>query len=102
MISACILWSDKELSLFTGRPPSLSHRYYSCPPPLDLNDETLVRGGAELEREIESLDQNGWNTQGKIFEATIVRMMLFFALILDEIMEMFLGTEAQWSLQRFE
>lgn len=102
MLSACIFWIDKELSLFTGRPPSLSHRYYSCPPPLDLNDETLVCGGAELEREIGSLDQNGWNTQGRIFEAAIVRMMLVFALIQDEIMEMFLGNQAQWSLQRLE
>jgi hypothetical protein len=61
-----------------------------------------VCGGAELEREIESLDQNGWNTQGQIFEATIVRMMAVYALIQDEIMEMFLGNQAQWSLQRLE
>ncbi|CZR70092.1 uncharacterized protein PAC_19993 [Phialocephala subalpina] len=101
-LSACIFWSDKELSLFTGRPPSLSRRYYSCPLPLDLNDETLVCGGAELEREIGSLDQNGWNTQGRIFEATIVRMMLVFAFIQDEIMEMFLGNQEQWSLQRLD
>ena len=55
-LSACLFWSDKELSLFTGRPPSLSRRYYSCPLPLGLNDETLMCGGVELEREIESLD----------------------------------------------
>jgi hypothetical protein len=61
-----------------------------------------VCGGAELEREIESLDQNGWNTQGRIFEATIVRMMVVYSLIQDEIMEMFLGNQAQWSLQRLE
>ncbi|RFU31068.1 hypothetical protein B7463_g5296, partial [Scytalidium lignicola] len=73
-LSACIFWSDNELSMFMGRPPSLSHRYYSCPPPLDLDDETLMRGGAELERDIRSLDQNGWNTQGRVFEATIIRM----------------------------
>ena len=90
------------MSLFTGRPPSLSHRYYTCPPPLDLNDETLMRGGPELEREIASLDPNGWNTQGLVFEATIVRMMVIYALVLDEIMEMFLGSPAQWSIQRLE
>lgn len=101
-LGACIFWNDKELSLFTGRPPSLSHRYYSFPPPLDLSDETLVCGGAEFERKIASLDQNGWNTQGRIFEATIVRMMLVFAVILDEIMEMFLGNQSQWSLQRLK
>jgi hypothetical protein len=61
-----------------------------------------VCGGAEFELEIESLDQNGWNTQGRIFEATIVRMMVVYSLIQDEIMEMFLGNQAQWSLQRLE
>jgi hypothetical protein len=61
-----------------------------------------VCGGAELEREIESLDENGWNTQGRIFEATIVRMMTVYTLIQDEIMEIFLGNQAQWSLQRLE
>jgi hypothetical protein len=61
-----------------------------------------VHGGADLEREIQSLDENGWNTQGQVFEATIVRMMLIYALIQDEIMEMFLGNQAQWSLQRLE
>jgi hypothetical protein len=91
ILSACIFLIDKELSLFTGRPPSLSHRYYSCPSPLDLNDEALVCGGSELEQGIGSLDRNGWNTQGRGFEATIVRMMLVFAIILDEIMEIFLG-----------
>lgn len=86
----------------TGRPPSLSRRYYSCPPPLDINDDTLLCGGVELEREIESLDENGWNTQGRVFESTIVRMMLMTSTIQDEIMEMFLGNQAQWSSKRLE
>lgn len=97
-----MFWLDKDLSTFTGRPPALSHRYYSCPPPLDINDNTLICGGAELDREIQSLDENGWNTQGRVFEATIVRMMLMTSLIQEEIMEMFLGNQAQWSLQRQE
>lgn len=101
-IAACMFWLDKDLSTFTGRPPALSHRYYSCPPPLDINDNTLICGGAELDREIQSLDENGWNTQGRVFEATIVRMMLMTSLIQEEIMEMFLGNQAQWSLQRQE
>lgn len=88
--------------MFTGRPPSLSHRYYSCPPPLDINDDTLICGGVELEREIKSLDENGWNTQGRVFESTIVRMMLMNSLIKEEIMEIFLGSQAQFSLQRLE
>jgi hypothetical protein len=101
-LSACIFWSDKEMSMFTGRPPSLSHRYYSCPLPLDLNDEALMAGGEVLEDEINRLDENGWNTHGLIFESTICRMMVICALIRDEIMELFIGNQAQWSIDRLE
>lgn len=101
-LSGCIFWSDKELSMFTGRPPSLSHRYYSCPLPLDLNDDTLMAGGQLLEDEINSLDENGWNTQGRIFNATLCRMSVQHAFIQDDIMELFIGNQAQWSQQRLE
>ena len=101
-LSCCIFWSDKELSIFTGRPPSLSNRYFTCPLPLDLGTEDLMAGGERLERAINSLDENGWNTQGEIYSATICRMMVMCAMIQDEIMEMFLGTHSEWSLERLE
>ena len=88
--------------MFTGRPPSLSHRYFSCPLPLDLDTDTLMAGGEMLKHAINSLDENGWNTQGQVYSATICRMMLMCAMIQDEIMEMFVGTQAQWSLERLE
>jgi hypothetical protein len=44
-LSACIFWSDKEISMFTARPPSLSLRYFSCPLPVDLDTDTLMAGG---------------------------------------------------------
>ena len=101
-LSACIFWSDKELSTFTGRPPSLSRRYYSCPLAMDLSDEALFEGGEKLEAEINSLDANGWNTQGNVFESTLCRMMVVCALIQDEIMEMFIGNQDQWSNDRLQ
>lgn len=88
--------------MFTGRPPSLSHRYYSCPLPVDINDETLMAGGEELQAELKTLDENGWNTQGRVFESTICRMLVICSLIRDEIMEVFIGNQAQWSSDRLE
>ena len=88
--------------MFNGRPPALSHRYYSCPLPLDLSDEALVIGGDRLDEEVRSLDANGWNTMGKINDATLCRMIVSWALIQDELMEMFLGTSSQWSNERVE
>ena len=95
----CIFWSDKEISTFNGRPPSLSHRYVSCPLPLDVSDKALRDGGRALEDEIMSLDRNGWNTKGKVYDATIGRWIMTSAFVRDEILELFLGNQAQWSLE---
>jgi hypothetical protein len=99
-LSACIFWSDKELAIFTGRPPALSHRYYSCDLPLDVNDDVLAAGGEELELAISKLDAEGWNTDGEIYDSTVCRMMALYTLQMDEIIEIFLGNQAQWSLER--
>lgn len=86
--------------MFTGRPPALSHRYYTCPLPLDLHDDVLMEGGEALQREIDALDEHGWNTKGKVYDATICRMMFLSAMIQDEVMELFLGKPSQFSMER--
>jgi len=45
--------------MFTGRPPALSHRYHSCPLPLDLPDEVVMTGGEVLDHAISRLDAEG-------------------------------------------
>jgi hypothetical protein len=65
-LSASCFWSDKELAMFTGRPPAWSHRYHSCPLPYDVSDEALIEGGERLKQELSELDENGWNTKGEI------------------------------------
>lgn len=99
-LSAACFWNDKEISLFTGRPPALSHRYYTCPLPLDLADEVLLEGGELLQREIDALDEHGWNQKGEIYDATRCRIIALFAAIQDEVMELFIGTPAQFSMER--
>ncbi|CZR65944.1 uncharacterized protein PAC_15844 [Phialocephala subalpina] len=99
-MSACVFRNDKEIAMFIGRPPALSHRYYTCPLPLDLHDDVLMEGGEALQREIDALDENGWNTKGKVYDATICRMVVLSAMIQDEVMELFLGAPSQFSMER--
>ena len=86
--------------MFTGRPPAWSHRYQSCPLPMDLSDEVLIEGGDRLQYEISQLDENGWNTKGEIYDSTVCRTMVIMATFVDEIMELFIGNPSQWSMDR--
>lgn len=101
-ISSCCFWNDKEIAMFTGRPPALSYRHYSCPLPHDISDEALMEGGERLRLEVESLDEDGWSTQGIIHDSTICRVMATSAFIQDEVMEMFVGNPAQFSMERVQ
>jgi hypothetical protein len=101
-LSANCFWSDKEIAMFTGRPPALSRRYHSCPLPLDVSDEALMTGGDVLQAEIDSLDEHGWNTKGMMHNATISRMMTLAAAIQDEIMELFIGNQEHWSMDQIK
>jgi len=86
--------------MFTGRPPGLSHRYQSCPLPLDLDDDVLMVGGAKLSEAIANLDKNGWDKTGRVSDATVCRVRALYSMVLDDIMEVFLGNQTQWSLDR--
>jgi hypothetical protein len=68
---------DKSSSLLCGRPPALSYRYTKFKLPLDVSQEAVMRGGIELQRAIQALDANGWNTEGKLYTATTTRVSIF-------------------------
>lgn len=59
-----------------------------------------MQGGEALELAVRRLDPEGWNTDGKVYDSSINRVMGFYAVQMDEIMEIFLGNQAQWSLER--
>lgn len=101
-LAGSCFWNDKEIAMFTGRPPALSHRHYSCPLPSDVSDEALMAGGEILRLEIEQIDGQGWNTCGKVHDATICRIMASTAFIQDEVMEMFVGNASQFSMDRVQ
>ena len=82
---------DKICVLFTGRPPQLSRRYITTPPPLDLPDAVLQADEETRRLALATLDGNGWNLDGKIHEATQARGRFMMSLIRDELMEISLG-----------
>jgi len=97
---AAVFSIDMTIASFTGRPPGLSHRYSSCPLPLDLNDEILLASKDDLAHAVSLLDSNGWNTVGDLSPATTIRATMCYSLIMAEILEISLGTDSQYSDQR--
>ncbi|KAM0172895.1 hypothetical protein ACHAPF_007152 [Botrytis cinerea] len=99
-IFCAVFVNDKTLSIFTGRPPGLSHRYNSCPLPLDLEDEILLAGKETLQEAASKLDENGWNRDGNIYSCSRIRASMMYGEIIDEILEISLGTVNQFSEAR--
>ena len=87
--------SDKLLCAFVGRPPLLSRRFSSTPLPLDIADDVLVAGGAELSEAIASLNENGWHKDGKFHPCTTMRARTTLAVIRDAILELALGAVSE-------
>lgn len=92
----------ENASLLTGRPPALSYRYTRFEPPLDLNDDVVIRGGEELLNAIERLDSNGWNVDGTIYPSTYNRGRIFLSINLNEILELSLGDPSDATPERIE
>lgn len=82
---------DKMGMVISGRPPCIGARYCSTPLPLDLQDEDLVSDSATLTKAVQSLDSKGWNTDGGIYPATVLRARHMIAHIRDQIFEIALG-----------
>jgi hypothetical protein len=80
----------------------LSYRYCRFEPPLDLNDDIVIRGGEELQKAIERLDENGWNRDGIIYHSTYSRARGFLAIVLNEVLELSLGDPAEFTATRIE
>ncbi|PQE15132.1 fungal specific transcription factor protein [Rutstroemia sp. NJR-2017a BVV2] len=99
-VFAAVFSNDKTLSNFAGRPPSLSHRYNACPLPLDLPDEILLADKHTLQEAAQKLDSDGWNVDMTISPASRIRAAVLYAMIMDEVLEISLGNDAQFSEAR--
>ena len=86
-LAAACFKMDKVGAMLTGRPPQFAARYYTTPLPLDVPDAVLL---GELPWEAVSLDENGWNTEGKLFSTTILRARALMMLVREGILEIVL------------
>jgi hypothetical protein len=85
--------SDMSFSVFLGRPPRISKRLCSIQMPLDVDECNIDLCAATLEQQLAKLDENGWNTEGKIRDNAVLRWAVTTATIREEIMEVLLGPE---------
>jgi hypothetical protein len=94
-----VLTIDKIGAAFTGRPPLMSRRYISTRLPLDLRNEDLMGDKATIAAAVAALDENGWNTDGGLYPATVVRARTLLASVKDEIIEIALGNDRQTTIE---
>lgn len=86
---------DKSSSIFTGRPPRLSHRYCAASLPLDVSDEVVMALPGHLIPTDSvapgKINESGWNTEGALYKTTITRARTLISYVRDEILELALG-----------
>ncbi|KAI1398498.1 hypothetical protein F4819DRAFT_28264 [Hypoxylon fuscum] len=64
------------IATFLGRPPRISYRYCNLQPPLDLTVAQISLEGNELALALAGLDENGFNTTGRIYRVTWMKTWL--------------------------
>ncbi|KAI9150056.1 glycoside hydrolase family 2 protein [Paramyrothecium foliicola] len=97
----CHLYSlDKLGMVFTGRPPLIHARYCSTPMPLDLRDEDLIADPVRFSQAVQSLDDKGWNTDGGVYPATIIRARYLVSRVREDIFDIALAKSVSNSLDQ--
>ncbi|KAJ5383022.1 transcriptional regulator family: Fungal Specific TF [Penicillium concentricum] len=82
---------DISLATFLGRPPRMSKKFCCINLPLDIDEKCYSMSGPTLDRELERLDQAGWNSQGHIRASAVMRWSTITAMIREETLELLLG-----------
>lgn len=77
------------LATFHGRPPSLSRRYVTTRPPMDVCEADLMADDAT--QMVTQFGPNGWDASGEIHQATLIRASMAIAFLRDEMLELSLG-----------
>ncbi|KAF2108947.1 hypothetical protein BDV96DRAFT_586262 [Lophiotrema nucula] len=87
-IYSAVYRSDKTLATFFGRPPMMSQRYSNRQVPLDLDDNILATSDSDLLSEtLSRLDSEGWNTDGKIWASSWMRLRCRQAMLKERLLE---------------
>lgn len=88
---SAIYCSDKIHSSLNGTPPLLHRKFCGVEPCLDLDPRTPYLKPDVIATALESLDGDGWNTQGSMYATTVLRAKLKLSVIREEILELALG-----------
>lgn len=80
--------TDTSLAAFLGRPPRLSYRFCILEPPADIDDSALLLEGDDWKEAMKQLDENGWNTSGRISRQTWLKAYIDIAKAREDILEM--------------
>ncbi|KAF5622012.1 hypothetical protein F25303_12195 [Fusarium sp. NRRL 25303] len=89
---------DKFLATFVGRPPLLTRRFCSIKSPLDLEESALLSDKETFQRRSQLLDQDGWNTDGRIYSSSLLRVRMMIALARDKILEVVLAQDGTYGV----
>ncbi|KAH7151033.1 hypothetical protein DER46DRAFT_628921 [Fusarium sp. MPI-SDFR-AT-0072] len=89
---------DKFLATFVGRPPLLTRKFCSIKSPLDLEESALLSDKEAFQRQSQRLDRDGWNTDGRIYSSSLLRVRMMIALARDEILEVVLAQDTHSSI----
>ncbi|TVY74340.1 Sorbicillinoid biosynthetic cluster transcription factor sor3 [Fusarium oxysporum f. sp. cubense] len=89
---------DKFLATFVGRPPLLTRKFCSIKSPLDLEESALLSDKETFQRQSQRLDRYGWNTDGRIYSSSLLRVRMMIALVRDEILEVVLAQDTHSSI----
>ncbi|OKL61728.1 hypothetical protein UA08_03061 [Talaromyces atroroseus] len=91
-VLAAIHKSDKNGATFRGRPPRLPYQYCDFALPLDLADDQLFLDEKSIRVALNGLDDEGWNSQGQFYPATIIRMRHIVTTLGEKMLGLSLGS----------
>ena len=85
-----------------GTPPALSARFCVVRLPFDLSEEELYYPPDELERVINKLDKDGWNTSQETHRSTFNRAFILMNDVREDILDASLSVDADIPPSRIE
>ncbi|KAF2134333.1 hypothetical protein P153DRAFT_331434 [Dothidotthia symphoricarpi CBS 119687] len=86
--------SDKMMAVFFGRPPLMAWRYSDRKQILDVADDIIAADDPNIVKEaLSKLDSAGWNTEGHMYSATLIRLRCQHAIFKERLLEQSLAGE---------
>ena len=96
---SAVYCSDKNHSSLNGIPPLLSKRYCDIEPCLDLDPTAPYQPPDKLSEAVTKLDVDGWNTEGNMFDTTLLRAKVQLSTLREDVLELSLGTNTPVTLE---